>query len=68
MGYDLYYGYSQAADSFTMLGTQRYGIPVSNPPVFQAIDRIPPLSRNVNIGTMADLLESSTPLGTTRYV
>ncbi|GME33568.1 putative FAD binding domain protein [Neofusicoccum parvum] len=68
MGYDLYYSYSQAADSFTMLGTQRYGIPVSNPPVFQAIDRIPPLSRNVNIGTMADLLESSTPLGTTRHL
>ncbi|KAJ3458830.1 hypothetical protein MRS44_012939 [Fusarium solani] len=65
MGYDLYYTYSTANDSFVMLGTQRYEQPIQAPPVFQEIDAIPPVSRNVRIGTLANLA-SNPPLGRTR--
>ncbi|KAF9641043.1 FAD linked oxidase [Lasiodiplodia theobromae] len=68
MGYDLYYGYSQAQDSFTLLGTQRYARPLSNPPVFQGIDSIPPASRSTNIDTMANMLDNHPILGTTRHL
>ncbi|KAL1622792.1 hypothetical protein SLS54_004812 [Diplodia seriata] len=68
MGYDLYYTYSQAQDGFVMLGTERYAQPVSDPPVFRAIDQIPPASRSVNIDTMANLIDNPSPLGTTRHL
>lgn len=66
MGYDLYYAYNQAQDSFTLLGTERYARPLSNPPVFQGIDSIPPVSRSTRIDTMANMLDNHPILGTTR--
>jgi FAD/FMN-containing dehydrogenase len=38
MGYDLYYSYMSQSDSFVLSGTQRYGKPIANPPVFDAIN------------------------------
>lgn len=65
MGYDLYYGYSPDDDAFSLSGTQRYERPIEDPPVFQEIDAIPPLSRNVIIDSL-DNLASDPPLGRTR--
>jgi hypothetical protein len=67
MGYDLYYSYSSESDRFTLSGTQRYGKPVPNPPVFAALDRIPTLSRNTNIGRMSEAVDGTDSMGTTRY-
>lgn len=68
MGYDLYYSYDAENDEFTLSGTQRYSKPVRNPPVFAAIDRIPTLSRNTNIGPMSEAVDGTDSMGTTRYV
>jgi hypothetical protein len=67
MGYDLYYSYSSESDQFTLSGTQRYGKPVQNPPVFEAINRIPTLSRETNIGLMSEAVDGTDSMGTTRY-
>lgn len=67
MGYDLFYGYSSESNQFTLSGTQRYAKPIRNPPVFAAIDRIPTLSRNTNIGRMSDAVDRIGAMGTTRY-
>lgn len=66
MGFDLYYTYLQASDSFTLSGTQRYAKPIANPPVFEAIDEIAALSWSATIDTMANLVANPQPLGTTR--
>ncbi|KAF4314142.1 putative FAD binding domain protein [Botryosphaeria dothidea] len=68
MGFDLYYTYLQASDSFTLSGTQRYAKPIANPPVFEAIDEIAALSRSATIDTMANLVANPQPLGTTRHL
>jgi FAD/FMN-containing dehydrogenase len=65
MGYDMYYTYSPEDDAFAMLGTQRYEQPIEAPPVFQEIDAITPMSRNVMIDSLANLA-SDPPLGRTR--
>ncbi|KAL2826687.1 hypothetical protein BDW59DRAFT_160879 [Aspergillus cavernicola] len=46
--------YNSASDAFALSGTQRYELPVENPPVFEAIDRIPTASWRTSIGTMSD--------------
>ncbi|EYE99687.1 FAD-binding oxidoreductase [Aspergillus ruber CBS 135680] len=66
LGYDLYYTYVSDTNEFTLMGTQRYGKPVRNPPVFHAIDQIPTLSRSTTIGTFSSLVNESTPMGITR--
>ncbi|KAF3018999.1 hypothetical protein E8E14_012878 [Neopestalotiopsis sp. 37M] len=66
MGYDLYYSYSGSADSFTMLGVQRYSEPVANASVFADINTIPTLTRSEVTGYMSDLV-SNPPLGTIRH-
>lgn len=68
MGYDLYYSYTSESDQFTLSGTQRYGKPVRNPPVFAAINRIPTLSKNTNIGRISEAVDGTDSMGTTRYV
>jgi hypothetical protein len=68
MGYDLYYSYSSESGQFTLSGTQRYGKPIQNPPVFAAINRIPTMSRNTNIGSMSEAVDGTDSMGTTRYV
>jgi hypothetical protein len=68
MGYDLYYSYSSESDHFTLSGTQRYGKPVRNPPVFAAINRIPTLSRSTIIGPMSKAVDETDSMGVTRYV
>ncbi|KAJ5822832.1 FAD linked oxidase N-terminal [Penicillium robsamsonii] len=66
MGYDLYYSYRSASDDFTLMGTQRYGKAIQNPPVFREIDQIPTLSRATTIGFMSSVSNGSIPMGTTR--
>jgi FAD/FMN-containing dehydrogenase len=66
MGYDLYYGYTSGSEDFTLMGTQRYGKPIQNPPVFRQIDQIPTLSRTTTIGSMSSVSNGSIPMGTTR--
>ncbi|GIJ89551.1 hypothetical protein Asppvi_008493 [Aspergillus pseudoviridinutans] len=66
LGYDLYYTYVAGSDEFVLTGTQRYGKPVQKPPVFQAIDQIPTLSRVTTIGSLASLVNESSPMGATR--
>ncbi|KAI9035692.1 FAD-binding oxidoreductase [Aspergillus affinis] len=68
MGYDLYYTYSSESDRFILSGTQRYGKPIQNPSVFQAIDRIPTLSRSTNIGPMSQVVDGNEEMGTTRHL
>ncbi|KAJ5669171.1 FAD-binding domain-containing protein [Penicillium macrosclerotiorum] len=68
MGYDLYYTYSAAGDEFTLSGTQRYGKAVQDPPVFQAINRIPTLSRSTAIGPMSQVVDGTDSMGTTRHL
>lgn len=66
LGYDLYYTYIVDSDEFILMGTQRYGKPVQNPPVFRAIDQIPTLSRTTTITTLSNVVNDPGPLGTTR--
>lgn len=66
MAFDLYYTYSQANDIFSVGGTQRYARPIQNPPVFDAMNQLPALSREVNIDTMANLIDGPQASGTTR--
>lgn len=66
MGYDLYFVYDPETDQFAMSGTQRYETPMVNPPVFQAINRIPTISRSARNATMANLTAATPQLGTTR--
>lgn len=68
MGYDFYYTYSSESDQFILSGTQRYGKPIRNPPVFADIDRIPTLSRSTNIGPMSQAVDGTDSMGTTRYL
>ncbi|CAI7674902.1 hypothetical protein N7533_011302 [Penicillium manginii] len=68
MGYDLYYSYSSESGQFTLSGTQRYGKPIQNPPVFAAINRIPTMSRNTNIGSMSEAVDGTDSMGTTRHL
>ncbi|KAL4816662.1 FAD binding domain protein [Aspergillus spinulosporus] len=68
MGYDLYYTYSAREDGFTLSGTQRYARPIRNPPVFNAIDQIPALTRSNTISNMSSQTQESGPLGTTRHL
>ncbi|OQE43445.1 hypothetical protein PENCOP_c003G00013 [Penicillium coprophilum] len=66
MGYDLYYSYRSGSEDFTLMGTQRYGKPIRNPPVFHEIDQIPTLSRSHTIEYMSSVSNGSLPMGTTR--
>ncbi|KAJ5972724.1 FAD linked oxidase N-terminal [Penicillium vulpinum] len=66
MGYDLYYSYDSGSEDFTLMGTQRYGKAIHNPPVFHEIDQIPTLSRTTIIGSMSSVSNGSIPMGTTR--
>ncbi|KAJ5664195.1 FAD-binding domain-containing protein [Penicillium longicatenatum] len=68
MGYDLYYTYIPEGDEFILSGTQRYGKAVHTPSVFQAIDRIPTLSRSTRIGSMSQVVDGTHSLGTTRHL
>ncbi|KAL4871583.1 hypothetical protein BDV12DRAFT_206282 [Aspergillus spectabilis] len=68
MGYDLYYTYTAEDDSFVLSGTQRYGEPVQNPPVFNAINQIPALSRSNALSKLSSQTQGSEPLGTTRHL
>ncbi|KIA75583.1 hypothetical protein HK57_00642 [Aspergillus ustus] len=68
MGYDLYYSYSAAQDSFTLSGTQRYARPIQNPPVFSSINQIPALTRSNRISNMSSQTQGSEALGTTRHL
>jgi hypothetical protein len=55
-GLDVYYGYSQTSDSFTLAGTFRYFNLVERPPVFESISRIPTIAttqRFASIGRLA---------------
>lgn len=66
LGYDLYYTYSSDTDEFTLAGTQRYGKPVQRPPVFNAIDKIPTLSRTTTISNISSAVDGTSAMGTTR--
>jgi FAD/FMN-containing dehydrogenase len=66
MGYDLYYTYTSQSDSFVLSGTQRYGKPIVNPAVFNAINRIPVVSRSNSVSKLSSQTQGSEPLGTTR--
>lgn len=66
MGYDMYYLYDSERDDFVMSGTQRYETAMEHPPVFDAIDRIPTLSRSTSNATLANLTSGTPTLGTTR--
>ncbi|KAJ5375412.1 FAD linked oxidase N-terminal [Penicillium concentricum] len=66
MGYDLYYSYRSGSEDFTLMGTQRYGKAIQDPPVFRKIDQIPTLSRTTTIGSMSSVSNGSIPMGTTR--
>lgn len=68
MTYDLRYAYNSQSDAFALSGTQRYAKPIQNPPVFQAINRIPTVSRNTNIALLSEAVDSTDEMGTTRYV
>ncbi|KAL3452687.1 hypothetical protein BJX65DRAFT_292700 [Aspergillus insuetus] len=68
MGYDLYYTYMSQSDSFVLSGTQRYGKPIANPPVFNAINQIPVVSRSNSVSTLSSQTQGSEPLGTTRHL
>ncbi|KAJ5173913.1 FAD linked oxidase N-terminal [Penicillium coprophilum] len=66
MGYDLYYSYRSGSEDFTLMGTQRYGKAIRNPPVFHEIDQIPTLSRSQTIEYMSSVSNGTLPMGTTR--
>ncbi|KAK4868055.1 hypothetical protein LT330_007253 [Penicillium expansum] len=66
MGYDMYYSYATGNDDFTLMGIQRYGKPIQNPPVFRDIDQIPTLSRTTAIRSMSAVSNGSIAMGTTR--
>ncbi|KAF7593567.1 hypothetical protein BBP40_011187 [Aspergillus hancockii] len=68
MGYDLYYTYISRGDSFALSGTQRYGKPIENPAVFDAINNIPPSTQTSTISTMSSLVDDGAPFGTTRHL
>jgi FAD/FMN-containing dehydrogenase len=68
MGYDLYYTYMSQSDSFVLSGTQRYGKPLANPPVFDAINQIPAVSRRNSVSKLSSQTQESEELGTTRYI
>ncbi|KAL3431571.1 hypothetical protein BDV09DRAFT_206526 [Aspergillus tetrazonus] len=68
MGYDLYYTYTSQSDSFVLSGTERYGKPIANPAVFNAINRIPAVSRSNSVSKMSSQTQGSEPLGTTRHL
>jgi len=65
MGFDLYYRFNSTDRQFALSGTQRYGKPIANASVFQAIDSVPSISRLARIDTMSNLA-SEPPLGVTR--
>ena len=65
MGFDLYYRFNSSSRQFAISGTQRYGQAVTNASVFQAIDKVPSLSRASRVDTMSNLA-SEPPLGVTR--
>ncbi|RDW67425.1 FAD-binding oxidoreductase [Aspergillus mulundensis] len=67
MGYDLYYTYT-ASSGFTLSGTQRYAKPLANPPVFDAINQIPALSRSPSISTLSAQTAGSETAGITRHL
>ncbi|KAI1776587.1 FAD-binding domain-containing protein [Hypoxylon cercidicola] len=63
------YGYSAAQNRYTMSSTQRYAEPVTNPPVFNAMNAIPALSNlSGGISSLAASTSFSGPLGRTRNV
>ncbi|CEL04928.1 hypothetical protein ASPCAL06052 [Aspergillus calidoustus] len=68
MGYDLYYTYMSQSDSFVLSGTQRYGKPLANPPVFDAINQIPAVSRRNSVAKLSSQTQGSEELGTTRHL
>lgn len=67
MTYDLHYAYNYQSDEFSLSGTQRYAKPIQNPSVFQAINRIPTVSRNTNIALLSEAVDSTDSMGTIRY-
>jgi FAD/FMN-containing dehydrogenase len=67
MGYDLYYTYMGQTDTFVLSGTQRYGKPLASPPVFDAINQIPVVSRSNSVSKLSSQTQGSEPQGTTRY-
>lgn len=55
-GLDVYYGYNQTSDRFTLAATLRYFYPVERPPVFDSISRIPTVAasqRFANLGRLS---------------